>query len=105
MLGVFVILYIFITILIGAMASRFVKSSQDYVLAGRRLPLVLASSALFATWFGSETLMGASSKFVDGGILAVIEDPFGAALCLFFGRDLFCKTFVSDEYSYIWRSL
>ncbi|PJZ24759.1 sodium:solute symporter [Leptospira hartskeerlii] len=83
MLGLFVILYIVITILIGAFASRFVNSSKDYVLAGRRLPLVLASSALFATWFGSETLMGASSKFVDGGILAVIEDPFGAALCLF----------------------
>ncbi|EPG65896.1 sodium:solute symporter family protein [Leptospira wolffii] len=91
MLGLFVILYILITISIGAVASRFVKSSQDYILAGRRLPLVLASSALFATWFGSETLMGASSKFVDGGILAVIEDPFGAALCLFLVGLFFAK--------------
>ncbi len=91
MLGLFVILYILVTISIGAIASRFVKSSQDYILAGRRLPLVLASSALFATWFGSETLMGASSKFVDGGILAVIEDPFGAALCLFLVGFFFAK--------------
>ncbi|PJZ70699.1 sodium:solute symporter [Leptospira perolatii] len=94
MLVTFVFIYILGTILIGAVASRFVRSSQDYVLAGRRLPLVLASSALFATWFGSETLMGASSKFVDGGVLGVIEDPFGAALCLllvgiFFARPLY----------------
>ncbi len=52
------------------------------MLAGRRLPLVLASSALFATWFGSETVLGASSEFAEHGLLGVIEDPFGAALCL-----------------------
>ncbi|TGK23102.1 sodium:solute symporter family protein [Leptospira kmetyi] len=83
MLGISVILYLLTTILIGAVASRFVSDSKDYVLAGRRLPLFLASSALFATWFGSETLLGASSRFVEDGVLGVIEDPFGAALCLF----------------------
>ncbi|EMJ96483.1 sodium:solute symporter family protein [Leptospira alstonii] len=83
MLGISVILYLLTTILIGAVASRFVGDSKDYILAGRRLPLFLASSALFATWFGSETLLGASSRFVEDGVLGVIEDPFGAALCLF----------------------
>lgn len=53
------------------------------MLAGRSLPLVLSTSALFATWFGSETIFGASSEFLEGGLLGVIEDPFGAALCLF----------------------
>jgi len=52
------------------------------MLAGRSLPLFLSSSALFATWFGSETVFGASSEFLKGGLYAVIEDPFGAALCL-----------------------
>ena len=64
------------------------------MLAGRSLPLVLSSSALFATWFGSETVFGASSEFLKGGLYAVIEDPFGAALCLvlfglFFARKLY----------------
>lgn len=64
------------------------------MLAGRSLPLVLSSSALFATWFGSETVFGASSEFLKGGLFAVIEDPFGAALCLilfglFFARKLY----------------
>ncbi len=53
------------------------------MLAGRSLPLFLSASALFATWFGSETVFGASSQFLEGGLLGVIEDPFGAALCLF----------------------
>lgn len=53
------------------------------MLAGRSLPLILSSAALFATWFGSETVFGASSEFLKGGLYNVIEDPFGAALCLF----------------------
>jgi len=64
------------------------------MLAGRSLPIVLSSAALFATWFGSETVFGASSQFLQGGLFAVIEDPFGAALCLvlfglFYARKLY----------------
>lgn len=64
------------------------------MLAGRSLPIMLSSAALFATWFGSETVFGASAEFLEGGLYAVIEDPFGAALCLvlfglFFARKLY----------------
>lgn len=90
----FIILYLLGTLLIGWWASRKVKTTQDFVIAGRRLPLIVAGSALFATWFGSETIMGASSEFVEHGLIGVIEDPFGAALCLvlvgmFFARPLY----------------
>lgn len=90
----FIILYLLGTIAIGWWASRRVKTAQDFAIAGRRLPLMVAGAALFATWFGSETIMGASSEFVDHGLLGVIEDPFGAALCLilvgvFFARPLY----------------
>ena len=89
-----IIIYLLITIAIGLTASRFVKNAEDFVLAGRRLPLMLASTAVFATWFGSETVMGASSEFVQHGLLGVIEDPFGASLCLllvgiFFARPIY----------------
>jgi solute:Na+ symporter, SSS family len=62
--------------------------------AGRSLPVMFSAVALFATWFGSETVFGASSEFLKGGLFAVIEDPFGAALCLilfgtFFARKLY----------------
>jgi solute:Na+ symporter, SSS family len=64
------------------------------MLAGRSLPLMLSSTALFATWFGSETVFGASAQFLEGGLYEVIEDPFGASLCLilfgtFFARKLY----------------
>ena len=82
MLIAFVILYLLGTLFIGFWAARRVKNTADFVVAGRKLPLMISASALFATWFGSETVMGAPSEFVDGGLLSVIEDPFGAALCL-----------------------
>ncbi|MBA4145940.1 MAG: sodium:solute symporter [Azospira oryzae] len=89
-----IIVYLLLTIFIGYWASRRVKTSGDFMLAGRSLPLFLSSSAMFATWFGSETVFGASSQFLKGGLYAVIEDPFGAALCLllfglFFARKLY----------------
>jgi len=89
-----IIAYLLLTILIGYWASRKVKTSGDFLLAGRSLPILLSSSALFATWFGSETVFGASSEFLKGGLYSVIEDPFGAALCLvlfglFFARKLY----------------
>jgi SSS family transporter len=64
------------------------------MLAGRSLPIVVSTTALFATWFGSETVFGASSEFLEGGLYATIEDPFGASLCLllfglFFARKLY----------------
>lgn len=71
-----------VTIAVGAWASKFVKGSNDFVLAGRSLPLFLSASALFATWFGSETIFGASSVYLEEGLQGVIEDPFGGALCL-----------------------
>jgi solute:Na+ symporter, SSS family len=89
-----IVLYLVITVLVGFWASRRVKNTSDFMLAGRSLPIVLSTSALFATWFGSETVFGASSEFLKGGLYAVIEDPFGAALCLllfglFFARKLY----------------
>jgi SSS family solute:Na+ symporter len=94
MLLSFIAIYLGITLLIGWWASTKVKNTQDFVVAGRNLPMIIAASALFATWFGSETIMGASSEFVENGLLGVIEDPFGAALCLilvgaFFARPLY----------------
>ncbi len=86
--------YLALTIAIGYWASRKVKSTGDFMLAGRSLPLALSSAALFAIWFGSETVFGASSEFLKGGLYSVIEDPFGGALCLvlfglFFARKLY----------------
>jgi len=78
-----VALYVLVSVGIGLWAARQVKNKQDFLVAGRRLPWLLSMSLLFSTWFGSETILGASQTFSEGGLLAVIEDPFGSALCLF----------------------
>ncbi|WP_158859469.1 sodium:solute symporter family protein [Lunatibacter salilacus] len=82
MLAFAIIGYLLLTMLLGVWASKKVKNSKDFMLAGRQLPLFLSASALFATWFGSETIFGASSEYLEHGLLGVMEDPFGGALCL-----------------------
>ena len=83
MLVGFVIFYLALNLAVGWWASKKVHSTQDFVLAGRSLPFALATMVTFATWFGSETILGAPKEFVHGGVLAIIEEPFGAALGLF----------------------
>jgi SSS family transporter len=78
----FVVLYITVSVGIGLYASRRVKNTADYVVAGHHLPLPFIIATVFATWFGSETILGAPAEFAENGVLGVIEDPFGAALCL-----------------------
>ena len=82
MLITFVIIYLSLNLLVGWWASKKVHSTQDFILAGRSLPLSLAVMVTFATWFGSETMLGAPMEFVKHGLLGVIEEPFGAALSL-----------------------
>lgn len=91
MLLLFVILYLVATVLIGFAAARYIKSSQDFMIAGRRLPLFISSAALFALWFGSETVFGASSEFIEHGLIGVIEDPFGGVLCLLIYALIFAR--------------
>lgn len=91
MLVGFIVLYMLLTLFVGVLASTLIKSTKDYMLAGRRLPLSISTFALFATWFGSETVLGAPSVFVQKGLYGVIEDPFGASLCLFLVGLLFAK--------------
>ncbi len=80
----FVFLYLLITIGIGLWAARRVKNTADFAIAGRSLPLYMIVTTTFATWFGSETVLGIGAKFVQGNFGTVVEDPFGAAFCLIF---------------------
>ncbi len=105
MLLVFVFAYLAVTIGIGLWAGRRVKNTADYAIAGRHLPLYMIISTTFATWFGSETVMGIGARFVQGNLGTVVEDPFGASMCLvlvglFFAGKLYKQTLltISDYY-------
>lgn len=100
MLLPFIALYIVTTLALGVVAMKLVRNSADYLVAGRRLPLYMATFVCFATWFGSETVLGASSVMATEGLFGVIEEPFGAALCLvlvglFFARPLYRMNLVT----------
>ena len=82
MLLTLVIVYLLITIAIGLYAAKRVKNTSDFAIAGRSLPLVMIVTTTFATWFGSETVLGIPAKFVNSGLNGVVEDPFGAGTCL-----------------------
>lgn len=87
-------IYMLISIGIGVWAAQRVKNTADYALAGRSLPLVMVITTTFATWFGSETVLGLPGRFIEGGIAGVIEEPFGSGMALilvgmFFARKLY----------------
>ena len=82
MLLTLVIAYLLVTIAIGLVAAKRVKTSADFAIAGRHLPLAMIVTTTFATWFGSETVLGIPAKFVNSGLNGVVEDPFGAGSCL-----------------------
>ncbi len=81
-LMVFVIAYLLGTLAIGVWAGTRIKTTTDFALAGRNLPFIMIVTTTFATWFGAETVMGVPAKFVQGGLGAIVEDPFGAGTCL-----------------------
>ena len=77
-----VVLYLLGTLALGLWAGRRIKNTADFAIAGRSLPLIMVVTTTFATWFGAETVMGIPAKFVQGGMNAIVEDPFGAGTCL-----------------------
>lgn len=100
MLMTFIVLYLLVSIAIGLYAATRVHNTADYAVAGRSLPLAVVIATTFATWFGSETVLGVSARFVDGGLGAVVEDPFGASMCLvlvglFFAYKLYQKNLIT----------
>jgi len=90
----FVIVYWIVSVGIGIWAALRVKTTGDYAVAGRSLPLPIVTATVFATWFGSETVLGIPATFLREGFGGILADPFGSSLCLilvglFFARPLY----------------
>ena len=75
-------LYVLLQLGIAAIASRYVRTEADYLLAGRRLGVGVAAVSLFATWFGAETVIGSSGAVAAEGLSGGRADPFGYTACL-----------------------
>jgi len=53
----------------------------------------IGSATIIATWFGGGTMMGAAGASYEHGLIGVIADPFGGALCLFLVGFFFVRMF------------
>ena len=78
----FVLLYWIISVLIGLVAALWVKNTTDFAVAGRSMPMYVVTATVFATWFGSETVLGIPATFLNEGLNGIVADPFGSSLCL-----------------------
>lgn len=109
---VFVLLYLVGTLALGAWAGTRVKDTADFAVAGRSLPLIMVITTSFATWFGAETVMGIPARFAENGLGEIVEDPFGASMCLvlvglFFAAKLYKLDLltIGDYYRYRYGKL
>jgi len=85
--------YVVIMIAIGIYAARGTHSVTDFIVAGRKLPLWLCSASVFATWFGSGIMMGATTSAYDRDFLAMVAEPYGSALALLLTGVFFARIY------------
>ncbi len=90
-LAIFIILYLIVSAGIGVYAGLRVKNASDFLVAGRSLPAGVTIATVFATWFGSEAVLGIPATFMEEGLGGIIADPFGAGLCLVFVGIFFAR--------------
>ncbi len=83
MVSFFIICYLLTTLGIGFWASRKIKTSDDFALAGKSLSTSLVGVTLFATWFGSSQIMGNPGYFIVDGFSSYITLTLTGGICLF----------------------
>ena len=86
--GIGIAIYMAGMLAVGYYTAKVARTAEEYIVAGRRMPIWLCTATLFATWFGGCTALGgAGTAYVEGiwstqDAWGVIPDPFGAGLCL-----------------------
>ncbi len=80
-------------IALGTFYSRKAKSSKDFILAGHSLSTPFVTASVVATWLGGAVILGGSTEAFNGGLQAVIWDPFSPALTLLISGFLFVSIF------------
>jgi len=84
--------YLLAMLVIGITAAKRAGTQDDFLVAGRKLPLWICAPTIMATWFGGGTMLGAAGTGYTGGFLASIAVPFGAALVLILMGFFFVRT-------------
>ncbi len=85
-------IYLLAMIAVGIVVSKRAGSQDDFIVAGRKLPLWLCVPTIVASWFGAGTMLGAAGTGYAGGLLASIATPFGTSLTLILIGFFFVRT-------------
>ncbi len=82
---IIVIGYVSLSIFIGLFASRFIKGTSDYVVAGRNLGTALSVATMTGTEMGLITVMYSAQKGFTGGFAAFHIAVIAGVVTLFVG--------------------
>lgn len=83
LLGITVIAYTVLMLAIGWWTRGRIKDHEDFLVAGRRLPLHLAWATILATWFGAGAMLTSTDTVRAKGLVGAALDPIGAGITLF----------------------
>ncbi|MEQ8278044.1 MAG: sodium:solute symporter family protein [Deltaproteobacteria bacterium] len=80
--GVTLAVYVLGMYALAFFAQSKISTEEDFLVAGRRLPLSLAWATLLATWFGAGTMLTAADEVRVEGLRAAALEPLGTGVCL-----------------------
>ncbi len=67
----FIIIYLFLLIAVGFYKVKFIKNSEDFMVAGRTLPWYILVGTLLATWMGSGSLFSGAGLGYRNGLASL----------------------------------
>jgi len=79
-------------LVVGVVVAPRAGTQDDFIVAGRKLPLWICVPTIIATWFGGGAMLGAAGTGYTGGFLASISTPFGTSLTLVLVGFFFVRT-------------
>ena len=77
----FILTYLIILIGVGAYRSKYVRTQEDFVVAGRNLSAKVLVGTLMATWIGTGSIMGAAGLGYERGFPALWFSVVGLFFC------------------------
>jgi len=81
-LAIVLTLHVVVLCVLSFVSARRVATVDDYLVAGRRLGVLLTTGTLLATWYGAGTVLAASDEVRRVGVSGAVLDPLGAGTCL-----------------------
>ena len=85
------ILAIIIFVIIGVIAGKKVKDTNDYYVAGRRAPVILIVGSLIASFLSTGAFMGDTGEVYSGFFMGIVIVGILQASGYVYGAGLFGK--------------